>query len=168
MHRRSYDFEEDLSAQDVFVFPSTFPFEKMWKVVVGRWYVDSAILVYAHARSFDVVDITSLASIHQGFDSSLNHMGKVPRKDFYWNAAHINSHLGNTQGRITSNYFIRWVVLDIHSRNSRKSLEKWNQRWEQCVRLLFSKIKSNLFRELVKTKKGADNSAMLLELELTH
>lgn len=97
--------------QDVFVFPSTFPFEKMWKVVVGRWYVDSAILVYAHARSFDVVDITSLASIHQGFDSSLNHMGKIPRKDFFWNAAHINSHLGNTQGRITSNYFIRWPVL---------------------------------------------------------
>ncbi|CBK21405.2 uncharacterized protein [Blastocystis hominis] len=101
----------DASAIDVFVFPSTFPFEKMWKVVVGRWYVDSAILVYAHARSFDVVDITSLASIHQGFDSSMNHMGKVPRKDFFWNAAHINSHLGNTQGRITSNYFIRWVVL---------------------------------------------------------
>lgn len=92
------------------MFPSTFPFERMWKVVVGRWYVDSAILVYAHGHSFDVVDITSLASIHQGFDSSFNHMGKVPRKDFFWNAVHINSHLGNVQGRITSNYFIRCNV----------------------------------------------------------
>ena len=106
MHRRSYDFEEDLSAQDVFVFPSTFPFEKMWKVVVGRWFVDSAILKFAHSQSFNAVDITSLASLHLSLDESMHVRNRVKAEDFFWNKNHLPFKPDSVDCYLQGNYFV--------------------------------------------------------------
>ena len=100
--------------QDVFVFPSTFPFEKMWKVVVGRWYVDSAILWYvdsailkfAHTNHFDVVDITSVGSLHLSLDESVHVRFRVKYNDFYWNKNNLPFKPNTVECYLQGNYFV--------------------------------------------------------------
>lgn len=92
--------------QDVFVFPSTFPFEKMWKVVVGRWYVDSAILNFAHTNHFDVVDITSVGSLHLSLDESVHVRFRVKYNDFYWNKNNLPFKPNTVECYLQGNYFV--------------------------------------------------------------
>ena len=98
------------------MFPSTFPFEKMWKVVVGRWYVDSTILVFSHSRKYSVVDITSLASIHLSLDESVHVRSRVEYHDFYWNKGHVPFKADSVDGYLQGNYFVMCLLC---SRNNR-------------------------------------------------
>ena len=86
--------------QDVFVFPSTFPFEKMWKVVVG------AILKFAHTNHFDVVDITSVGSLHLSLDESVHVRFRVKYNDFYWNKNNLPFKPNTVECYLQGNYFV--------------------------------------------------------------
>ena len=92
------------------MFPSTFPFEKMWKVVVGRWYVDSAILKFAHTHHFGVVDITSIGSLHLSLEESVHVRSRVTGDDFYWNKNHLPFKPNTVECYLQGNYFVLWVV----------------------------------------------------------
>lgn len=91
-----------VSEIDLFVFSHSYPFEKLQNVVVGRYYVDSEIMLRSHVNHFKVVDLSNLYSIHQGMVASGNKKKKLSYLDFYYNRglmlwkAGVNTRLAST------------------------------------------------------------------------
>ena len=91
----------------MFVFPYSYPFESLPPVVVGRYLVDSAIMLLSHKREYTVVDLTLLISAHQGTDSSSSFLSKVTRDNFLWNAHFVTGAAGQLMyGILSSNYLV--------------------------------------------------------------
>lgn len=53
-------------------------------MVVGRWFVDSALIADAHQKHYSIYDMTGLYSLHQGFERSQLIFTGVD-EDFYYN-----------------------------------------------------------------------------------
>lgn len=70
---------------DLFVFSRFYPFEQLAEVVVGRCYVDSAIMLCSHRNSLPVVDLTNVRSFHQGIASSGDLITGIERSNYYYN-----------------------------------------------------------------------------------
>ena len=88
-------------AIDLFVFSHSYPFEKLQKVVVGRYFVDSEILLQSHVSHFKVVDLSNLISIHQGMTASGSKKKSLSGSDFFYNRRvmrqqGIKTHLAST------------------------------------------------------------------------
>lgn len=67
------------------MFPSSFPFQKLQEVVVGRFLVDGEILRLAYAQGLPVVDVSPFISIHQGSNSSFSRAHALDPKDLHYN-----------------------------------------------------------------------------------
>ena len=86
------------------MFPYSFPFESLAPVVVGRCRIDNGILIFSHKHNYDVVDLTLIASAHQGTDSWRKYKSKMTKDNFLWNYHFIDSI--DFSGLLTSNYFV--------------------------------------------------------------
>lgn len=75
--------------------------------MVGRYAVDSSIMMTAHNYNVTVVDMTNLCSYHQGRDSSLHLFNNVTTEDWRWNYQFIDGREMKTNGALLSNYLIR-------------------------------------------------------------
>ena len=90
----------------MFVFPYSYPFESLAPLVVGRVLIDNYILYFSHQREHSVVDLTLLASAHQGRDRSFNHKRQLKRSNFFWNERYFDYTAEDSFGLLTSNYLV--------------------------------------------------------------
>ena len=75
-------------------------------MVVGRWGVDTGIMIHAHDSKINIVDITEVFSYHQGQDASSSKKHSVQEKDWKWNYQYFDRKFILTKGTVHSNYYI--------------------------------------------------------------
>ena len=93
-------------AIDLFIFSNNYPFENIKEVVVGRYWIDSAIIEYSHLHSMPVVDISNLHSFHQGMDRSGYYRKFQSANDFYYNRDIMGSFNRNDTYLTSSHYVL--------------------------------------------------------------
>lgn len=92
--------------QDYFIFSNDYPFEDIPPVVVGRWGVDTVIMITTHSHKYSVVDMTYIYSYHQGRDTSSNRRKAYVKDDWFWNKQFYLEKQVLTEGSIYSNYWL--------------------------------------------------------------
>ena len=72
---------------------------------MGRYYVDSAILLYSHRSRMPVVDLTRIRSFHQGIDSSNDLRGRMEHNNLYYNYKYMMKS-NSSDGSLYSSHFV--------------------------------------------------------------
>ena len=96
------------------MFPYSFPFESLAPVVVGRCRIDNGILIFSHKHNYDVVDLTLIASAHQGTDSAAKYISRMTENNLLYNFQFFDSN-DKSSGLLTSNYFVVCYYLFYNS-----------------------------------------------------
>ena len=96
--------------QDIFIFPCTYHFQDVDPVVVGRWFVDTALMKDAQRKKYYIYDMTGLISLHQGFDTSKK-IFKGVQEDFEYNKMLLQKRNDAGIVYLTANYWgCHWSV----------------------------------------------------------
>ena len=96
--------------QDIFIFPCTYHFQDVDPVVVGRWFVDTALMKDAQRKKYYIYDMTGLISLHQGFDTSKK-IFKGVQEDFEYNKMLLQKRNDAGIVYLTANYWgCHWGV----------------------------------------------------------
>ena len=59
-------------------------------MVVGRWYIDNVVMDMVHLLHYDLIDLSAITSIHQGFETS-GSKTDLSEDDFFWNKKYLRS-----------------------------------------------------------------------------
>lgn len=75
-------------------------------VVVGRWGVDSGLMIASHNEHVSIVDMTHLVSYHQGINKSQSQRLRITEKDWNYNFKFVDRDEIRKSGALLSNYLI--------------------------------------------------------------
>lgn len=88
------------------MFPSNYPFEELYPVVVGRYRIDSAILYLSHMKNMTIVDLSNIKNIHQGMEASGAKKVLLQREDWFWNHRVVGDTITGSTGHLSANYVV--------------------------------------------------------------
>ena len=88
------------------MFPSNYPFEELYPVVVGRYRIDSAILYLSHMKNMTIVDLSNIKSVHQGMEASGAKKALLQREDWFWNHRVVGDAISGSSGHLSANYVV--------------------------------------------------------------
>lgn len=117
------NLERVIDSQDLFIFSSSFPIQRMAKAVIGRRKIDSYVLYFVYLKKYPIIDISRgsiyiqinrliniVLGIHQGRDTYNQHIKNHKSKDFYYNSDFYNDR--NQKMASLSNCLYRFRMCD--------------------------------------------------------
>lgn len=57
---------------------------------MGRWYIDNVVMDMVHLLHYDLIDLSAITSIHQGFETSGSKID-LSEDDFFWNKKYLKT-----------------------------------------------------------------------------
>ena len=91
-----------LLALNGFIVPHSYPFNSFPNVVIGRWTVDKAFVMYSRIHHLAIIDGTGFSSYHLGEDAAEKSMDKYEERDWIYNRIIVNNTIADILGSMNT------------------------------------------------------------------